>query len=67
MRSRPSTTSCCDWATALNVTSRAQLSVNATRVDKAGSPVAWEGFASLTLALGWRTVGQRGDDGRCGR
>ena len=40
----------------LNVTSRAQLSVNATRVDKAGSPVAWEGFASLTLALGWRTV-----------
>ena len=40
----------------LNVTSRAQLSVNATRVDKAGSPIAWEGFASLTLALGWRTV-----------
>ena len=30
----------------LNVTSRAQLSVNATRVDKAGSPIAWEGFAS---------------------
>ena len=40
----------------LNVTSRAQLSVNATRVDKAGSPIAWEGFASLTYALGWRTV-----------
>jgi len=40
----------------LNVTSRAQLSLNATRVDKAGSPTAWEGFASLTLALGWRTV-----------
>ena len=40
----------------LNVTSRAQLSVNATRVDRAGSPTAWEGFASLTLALGWRTV-----------
>ena len=56
MRSRPSTTSCCDWATTLNVTSRAQLSVNATRVDKAGSPIAWEGFASLTVALGWRTV-----------
>jgi outer membrane usher protein len=40
----------------LNLTSRAQLSVNATRVDQAGSPVTWEGFASLTLALGWRTV-----------
>jgi outer membrane usher protein len=40
----------------LNVTSRAQLSLNATRNDKAGSPIAWEGFASLTLALGWRTV-----------
>jgi outer membrane usher protein len=41
----------------LNVTSRAQLSANATRVDKAGSPITWEGFASLTLTLGWRTVG----------
>jgi outer membrane usher protein len=40
----------------VNVTRRAQLSVNATRVDKTGSPVAWEGFASLTLSLGWRTV-----------
>ncbi len=41
----------------VNVTSRAQLSLNATRVDKAGSPAAtWEGFASLTLTLGWRTV-----------
>jgi hypothetical protein len=40
----------------VNVTSRAQLSANATRVDKAGSPTAWEGFASLTLALGGRTV-----------
>ena len=40
----------------VNLTSRTQLSVNATRVDKAGSPIAWEGFASLTLALGWRTV-----------
>ena len=40
----------------LNVTPRAQLSFNATRIDKAGEPVAWEGFASLTYALGWRTV-----------
>ena len=40
----------------LNVAPRAQLSLNATRVDRAGSPVAWEGFASLTVALGWRTV-----------
>jgi hypothetical protein len=40
----------------LNVTSRAQLSLNATRLEKTGSPIAWEGFASLTFALGWRTV-----------
>ena len=40
----------------LNLTSRAQLSVNATRVDKAGEPITWEGFASLTLTLGWRTT-----------
>ncbi len=40
----------------LNLTSRAQLSVNATRVDKAGQPITWEGFASLTLTLGWRTT-----------
>ena len=40
----------------VSVTSRAQLSANATRVDKAGSPIAWEGFASLTVALGWRTI-----------
>jgi outer membrane usher protein len=39
-----------------NVAPRAQLSLNATRTDRAGSPVAWEGFASLTVALGWRTV-----------
>jgi outer membrane usher protein len=41
-----------------NVTlaSRAQLSANATRVVRAGAPIAWEGFASLTLSLGWRTV-----------
>jgi outer membrane usher protein len=39
-----------------NVTSRAQLSLNATRVQQAGSPTTWEGFASLTLTLGWRTV-----------
>ena len=40
----------------LNVTSRAQLTANATHVERAGSPAAWEGFASLTLALGWRTT-----------
>ena len=40
----------------LNLTSHAQLSVNATRVDKAGSPTTWEGFASLTFTLGWRTT-----------
>jgi outer membrane usher protein len=40
----------------LPVTSRAQLSFNATRTDQAGLPVSWSGFASLTLALGWRTV-----------
>ena len=40
----------------VNVAPRAQLSLNATRVDRAGSPVTWEGFASLTVALGWRTV-----------
>jgi outer membrane usher protein len=39
----------------LNVTSRAQLSLNATRVAKAGSPTAWEGFVSLNYAFGWRT------------
>ena len=56
MRSRPSTINCCDWATRVNVAPRTQLSVNATRLEKAGSPTAWEGFASLTVALGWRTV-----------
>ncbi len=40
----------------LNITSRAQVSLNATRVQQAGSPTAWEGFASLTLVLGWNTV-----------
>jgi outer membrane usher protein len=40
----------------VNVTSRAQLSANATRHQRAGSPIEWEGFASLTLALGWRTT-----------
>ena len=40
----------------LNLTSRAQLSANATRVNQAGLPTAWEGFASLSWALGWRTV-----------
>ena len=56
MRSRPSTTNCCELSYNLNLTSRAQLSVNATRVDKAGEPITWEGFASLTLTLGWRTT-----------
>jgi len=40
----------------VNVTRRAQLSANVTRDDRAGSPVAWSGFASLSVALGWRTV-----------
>ena len=40
----------------LNLTSRTQLSLNATRVNQAGSPIGWEGFASLTLSLGWRAV-----------
>ena len=40
----------------LNVTSRAQLSVNATRVERAGEPITWEGFAAVTLTLGWRTT-----------
>ena len=40
----------------LNLTSRTQLSLNAARVNQAGLPTAWEGFASLTFALGWRTV-----------
>ena len=40
----------------LNVTLAQQLSLNATRVDRAGSPVAWEGFASLAVSLGWRTM-----------
>jgi outer membrane usher protein len=40
----------------LNLTSRAQLSLNATHADRAGTKPTWEGFASLTFALGWRTV-----------
>jgi outer membrane usher protein len=40
----------------VSLTSRAQLSANATRAQRAGSPTEWEGFASLTLMLGWRTV-----------
>ena len=40
----------------LSLMSRAQLSVNATRTDPAGFPTTWEGFASLTFALGWRTI-----------
>jgi outer membrane usher protein len=40
----------------VGVTKRTQLTANATRVQQAGSPTTWEGFASLTVALGWRTV-----------
>jgi outer membrane usher protein len=40
----------------LNLTSRMQLSANATRIERRGRPVTWEGFGSLTIALGWRTV-----------
>ena len=40
----------------VNVTRRAQLSANVTRDDKAGSPVEWSGFASLSVAIGWRTI-----------
>jgi outer membrane usher protein len=40
----------------VGVTSRAQLSLNATRTDNAGASITWEGFASLTVALGWRTI-----------
>ena len=39
-----------------NLTSRAQLSLNATRTDQRPGPTTWEGFASLTFALGWRTM-----------
>jgi outer membrane usher protein len=39
-----------------NVTSRALLSLNATRVDRRGLPITWQGFGSVTLALGWRTT-----------
>ena len=39
-----------------SLTSRMQLSLNATRTEKPSAPTTWEGFASLTLALGWRTV-----------
>jgi outer membrane usher protein len=39
-----------------NLTSRMQLSLNATRTDKPRVSTTWEGFASLTVALGWRTV-----------
>src|SRR4029077_11779093 len=38
----------------VNVAPRTLLSLNATRTDRAGSPVSWEGFASRTVALGWR-------------
>src|SRR5207244_4453414 len=35
---------------------RAQLSLNATRAEKPGRPAGWEGFASITVAIGWSTV-----------
>ena len=40
----------------LGLTSRMQLSLNATRADRTGSSITWEGFASLTVALGGRTM-----------
>jgi outer membrane usher protein len=41
----------------IGLTSRAQLSATATRTQRAGPyPITWEGFASLTFTLGWRTV-----------
>jgi outer membrane usher protein len=40
----------------VGLTSRVQLSLNATRTDKQNGPTSWEGFGSLTFALGWRTV-----------
>jgi outer membrane usher protein len=40
----------------LNLTRWAQLSANATRIERRGRPITWEGFGSLTIALGWRTV-----------
>jgi outer membrane usher protein len=40
----------------LNLTRRIQFSVNATHVEPRLKPQRWEGFASFTLALGWRTT-----------
>jgi len=40
----------------LSITSRVQLSANATRSERAGFPTTWEGFASLTVPLGWRAI-----------
>jgi len=43
-------------AYSLSIASRVQLSANATRAERAGVPGTWEGFASLTIPLGWRTI-----------
>lgn len=40
----------------VNITSRVQLTANATRAERTGFPITWEGFASLTVPLGWRTI-----------
>jgi outer membrane usher protein len=39
-----------------SLTPRMQLSLNATRTYAPSTPVTWQGFASLTFALGWRTT-----------
>jgi outer membrane usher protein len=40
----------------VNLTSHLQLSANATRAERAGLPITWEGFASVTVPLGWRAI-----------
>jgi outer membrane usher protein len=40
----------------VNLTSRMQVSLNATRTERPGRTVTWEGFGSITVALGWRTI-----------
>jgi outer membrane usher protein len=39
-----------------NLTSRAQVTANATRIERRNGERTLQGFASLTIALGWRTV-----------
>ena len=48
----------------VNVTRRAQLSANVTRDRQGRIAGRVEGFASLSVALGWRTDRQRGDVSR---